>query len=69
MNVFRERAEIRRYKNRNSRFGGWRGMCIKILICIAVFSIIKGYTSINFDNIFWLFNIKSKTVEINNIGD
>ncbi|MCL2063776.1 MAG: hypothetical protein FWG98_05340 [Candidatus Cloacimonetes bacterium] len=51
MKVFKERTEYRRYKNRNPRFG----ILIKLVICIFIFSIVMGYTSINFDNILWLF--------------
>jgi|GEM_PF-6505053 len=61
MNIFREKAEYGRQRNRNSRFGGWKGLLVKILLGAVIFTIVKGYTSVSFENIIWLFQ-KSQTI-------
>jgi len=59
MNVFSERLENKRYRNRNPRFGCFGGLFLKIAVFLAILALVMGVTTITFDNIFWLFNMNN----------
>ena len=52
MKVFREQVEDRREKNRNRRFGGWKGLLLMIAIFIVVLMMYNSCTETNVGDFF-----------------
>ena len=64
MNIFKEEIEYRRDRNRFYRFGGWKGLVLKVVIIAIIFTVFKTFSSTHVQNMFWLFGVNSNTTEI-----
>lgn len=65
MKIFREETDFRRDRNRHSRFGGWSGLLIKLILLIVIFIVIRNFSKDNIENVFWMFGIEKSSVESN----
>ncbi|MCK9329542.1 MAG: hypothetical protein PHY08_04985 [Candidatus Cloacimonetes bacterium] len=63
MKIFKEEVDYRRERNRHSRFGGWFGLLIKIVIVIILYIVIKGFAGDNITNFFNFFGAQSTSSE------
>jgi hypothetical protein len=59
MKTFKEEVEYRRERNRNYRFGGWKGLLIKIILLVFIFMLFKSCNKNNVANVFNFFNTKN----------
>ncbi len=61
MKIFKEEIDFRRNRNRHTRFGGWFGLFIKIVIVLILYIVIKGFAGENIVNFFDFFGAKSSS--------
>jgi len=53
MGLFREFVDDKRERNRSGRFGGWKGIVIKIVVLIAVFYFFRNFTRESAETLLW----------------
>ena len=53
MGLFRDVVEEKRERNRSSRFGGWKGIVIKIAVLLAVLYFFRNFTRESAETLLW----------------
>lgn len=61
MKLFKEEIEYRRDRNRHFRFGGWRGLFLKILIIVILFLVLNTFSGENIKNFLGFFGYVPNT--------